>query len=110
METDDTILDSFPPPEKPVKQSFLRGVTYALLYYAAGFVLAGIAYFIFGQPYAHAPGAHHVVLGVTFAGGVIMTFGALMRYFFRGSSPNLQGFLFTHMVVIVVVVVFLYTL
>ncbi len=108
MNNDNPILDAVPPGNEKSNRSFLSGVLYALVFYAAGFSLAGISYLVFGHPYIHAPGIHHVILAVTFAGGLCWIIGAAIKALMGPRSPRLRGILLTNTVVVLGFVGFVY--
>ncbi len=108
MNNDNPILDAAPPGNQKNNRSFLSGVLYALVFYAAGFFLAGISYLVFGHPYIHAPGIHHVILAVTFAGGLCWIIGAAIKALIGPRSPRLRGILLTNTAVVLGFVGFVY--
>ena len=93
MENQQHILDPLPPGEQPTprKSPFLKGVVYAILYYASGLGLAALVYAIVGHPYIHAPGLHHWLIFLTFGGGFIWTLAASVKYFLGTRNGKLRG-------------------
>ena len=60
----------------------MNGFLKASIYYLVGFALAGLAYWVFGWEYIHAPGAHHLIIFLTFVGGFIWFLRTLHRFYF----------------------------
>ncbi len=101
MSNENTILDAISSEnDNNNKKTFLSGVLYALVFYAAGFLLAGISYLVFGHFYIHAPGIHHVILVVTFAGGVCWIIGAGIKALIGPPSSRLHGILMTNAAIV----------
>ncbi|WP_066631424.1 hypothetical protein [Labilibacter marinus] len=51
-----------------------RGFLFVTAYYLIGIFLSVITYEIFGHPYIHAPGLHHILFLTFMIGGFILTF------------------------------------
>lgn len=108
MNHDNLILDPLPPEKEERNKSFFSGVLYALVFYTAGFSLAGISYLIIGHPYGHAPGMHHLILFSTFVGGLCWTIGAAIKAFTGRRSQRLRGILLTNTLAVLGFVGFFY--
>jgi hypothetical protein len=75
-----------------------KGFLKALLYYLVGLGLAGLSYWLtIGQEYVHAPGPHHIIIFLTFAGGFIWLLAASAWYFTGNRTENLKGIIFTNL-------------
>lgn len=72
-----------------------KGVLKALGYYVAGLVLACTSYLIVGYEYAHAPGLHHILVFLTFVGGLVWMIAAIARYASGYRSKSLKGMILT---------------
>lgn len=97
------------PAERPSPtKDFLKGVFYTILYYASGLGLAALSYAIVGHPYIHAPGLHHIVLFLTFAGGFIFTLLLTVKYILETRTWKLRGILLTNMVAILSFILVIY--
>jgi hypothetical protein len=75
-----------------------KGFLRALIYYLIGLGLAGLSYSIVGQPYAHAPGLHHIIILLTFMGGFLWLVVAAIEYFTGQRTENLKGIILTNLV------------
>lgn len=107
---DDGILDPIPPlKQSNPKGGFLNGVAITLLYYASGLGLAGLTYAIVGHPYIHAPGFHHWLMFLTFAGGFIWKLAALGMYFSPARTRKLTGIILSNAVATLSVVLWFYS-
>ena len=110
MDDQNEILDSIPAgPNEDRGTQILKGILYVITYYIVGLGLAGLSYNIIGHPYAHAPGLHHLILLMTFAGGILWTIGAALKHFTIASSWTLKGILFTNIFAIAVFAAILYS-
>jgi hypothetical protein len=77
------------------------GIFQALIFYAFGLSMAGLAYLIIGNPYIHAPGIHHVILIGTLLIGLIWTLISLGIFFFKNKTKKLIGVIVTNLVITV---------
>jgi hypothetical protein len=68
-----------------------KGFLKVILYYLTGIVLAGLSYVVFGQGYAHGPGLHHAIILLTFAGGTMWGFLAILYYLTEKRTESLKG-------------------
>ena len=85
-----------------------KGIIKALLIYIIGFSLAGFVYSIFGHPYIHAPGFHHLIIFLTFIIGIIWTVISIIYYFSKKKSSNFGGFILTNSLIIISFFLYLY--
>lgn len=70
------------------KVAMLKGIAFVIIYYTIGLLLSALAYWTYGQSYVHAPGLYHIMLFLTFAGGVLLMIVALVKHFTASSSSN----------------------
>jgi hypothetical protein len=77
-----------------------KGILYAFLIYIVGFGIAGLVFLIFGHPYIHAPGLHHIIIFLTFITGVIVLIAAILAYFLKKKSKKLQFFIISNLIII----------
>lgn len=75
-----------------------KGFLKSILYYSIGLGLAGISYSIVGHPYIHAPALHHILILLTFIGGVLWLVGAAIQYFTGLRTEKLRGIILTNLV------------
>lgn len=78
----------------------IKGIRKALIYYAIGFSLAGLVYLIFGHPYIHAPGLHHIVMFITLIIGAIWALAEFILVWPKVRSQATVGFVITIFAVI----------
>jgi hypothetical protein len=76
-----------------------KGILYSVIYYLIGFGFAGVFYLRVEHTYIHGPGAHHIIMGLTFLGGIIWTMGAMIRYNFSNQKETLKGIMITNLVI-----------
>ncbi|NBP67138.1 MAG: hypothetical protein EBU52_00175 [Cytophagia bacterium] len=72
-----------------------KGFLKSILYYSIGLVLAGLSYWILGHPYIHAPGLHHIIILLTFIGGLLWLIVATTQYFTGRRTEKLKGIIYT---------------
>ena len=80
--------------------AMIKGIRKALIYYAIGFSLAGLVYLIFGHPYIHAPGLHHIVMFLTLIIGAIWALAEFILVWPKLRSQATVGFVITIFAVI----------
>jgi hypothetical protein len=107
QQNEDALLDSFEKNPNAPRETFLKGVGHAVIYYLIGFLLAAAAYLTFGYRYVHAPGMHHMIILFTFAGGFFWGMGAVYNHIVVARSPKLIGIILTHAVAVLAFVVFI---
>jgi hypothetical protein len=77
----------------------MKGVFKSFIYYSIGLGLAGLSYLTIGQGYIHAPGLHHIIILLTFLGGILWLIGAVGQYFSKERTENLKGIILTNTIV-----------
>ncbi|MEE9408232.1 MAG: hypothetical protein V3V28_09170 [Polaribacter sp.] len=88
-----------------------KGILLALSIYFIGFGVAWLIYMIFGHPYIHAPGFHHLMILLTFIVGVIWTIGTILQFFLTERPKKLKGFIITNLFIITCFILYIsYTL
>lgn len=111
MENENNILDPLPAKEQAdPRKGFVKGVLFTLIYYAAGLGLAALAYAVVGHPYIHAPGLHHWLIFLTFAGSFTWTLAALVKYISGTRTAKLKGILLTNALAVVSFILVIYTI
>jgi hypothetical protein len=76
-----------------MKIGFIRSA----LYYLIGLGLAALSYATMGHPYIHAPGLHHLIILITFAGGFLYLVLATVQYYKGPRKIALKGIIFTNL-------------
>ncbi len=77
-----------------------KGVLKALTIYLVGFTIAWLIYSIYGHPYIHAPGFHHLIVFFTFLIAIFWTIGAILFFFLKKKSIALKSFIVTNLIFI----------
>ncbi len=77
-----------------------KGFLKSILYYSIGLGLAGISYAIVGHPYIHAPALHHIIILLTFIGGLLCLVVSAIQYITGQRTVNLKGIIVTNLVMI----------
>jgi hypothetical protein len=67
-----------------------KGFLKAVLYYLAGLGLAGINYLTVGHEYIHAPGLHHIIIFLTFIGGIFMALNCNCIILYRAANRKFE--------------------
>jgi len=74
-----------------------RGVLRSIVYYLAGLGLTALSYLMVDNTYAHGPSLYHMVILLTFLGGVGWLIFAAVRYIFVKRSKDLLGIVVTNL-------------
>ena len=78
-----------------------KGIIQSLILYSAGFGLAEIIYLIYGHPYIHAPGLHHLIILLTLAIGLAWTLYSLNKIVFKNGNPKYSGIIISNCLVFI---------
>ena len=88
-----------------------KGILQALLIYFIGFGTAWLIYLIYGHPYIHAPGFHHLMIGLTLFVGFFWMLSAIFYFFFKKKSTKLKSFIISNLIILFCFIFYLtYTL
>jgi uncharacterized membrane protein YeiB len=87
-----------------------EGIIKAFLIYLIGFGLAWFVYSIYGHPYIHAPGFHHLIIFFTLIIGLFITIGAILFFFLKKKSSRLKVFIITNLIILFSFVFYFYNL
>ncbi|WP_299159653.1 hypothetical protein [uncultured Tenacibaculum sp.] len=88
-----------------MKKGFLHTITF----YGIGFSLSGVAYKVFGHPYIHAPGIHHIIMFLTFLSGIVLL--SIDLYHYLKNKPSfLKGTIISNILIILCFTTYLYTI
>lgn len=68
-----------------------KGLRFSGIFYMVGLTLAGVSYLTLGHDYGHGPGLHHLIILATFALGLLLMIGALIKYWTGPRSTMLIG-------------------
>ena len=78
-----------------------KGILKTLVFYGIGFGIAGLVYLIFGHPYIHAPGFHHLILFLTLIAGLVWTLIILFAFLKKGRTRERKGILITSSLILI---------
>lgn len=83
------------------------GILQTLVFYIFGFITSGIIYLIFGHPYIHAPGLHHIAILLMYLIGVIWALISVIYFFSKKKTDNLRGIIITNLILIFIFIMYL---
>lgn len=83
------------------------GIINTLIFYVFGFSSAWVIYLIFGHPYIHAPGLHHIAILLTFLLGLIWAVISTIIYFAKNKTEKLKGIIITNLVLVIGFIIFM---
>jgi hypothetical protein len=85
-----------------------KGIVNVVIFYAAGFALTLIAYFVFDNSYPHAPSPYMMIgLLFVFVGG-FMGLVALFRYLIVNRDKRLLAAIFGHLTILICFFLWIY--
>lgn len=90
------------------KNSFLRGISLAVAYYLVAALIAYASYKFFGHGYVHAPGVHHIILFLSWLGGVLWTLISLVKRFQGKNVAYYRGTAMANLLVVAAAFVWFY--
>ncbi|MFK5880429.1 MAG: hypothetical protein QM478_13145 [Flavobacteriaceae bacterium] len=93
-----------------VRKELKFGILQTLAFYIFGLVAAWFIYMIFGNPYIHAPGIHHITIFLTFLIGFIWMIISLLLFFGKKKTDKLKGVIITNLILILIFIMYLSSL